>query len=176
MALIVPRQSINNVGTSGNARVVNIVGDCIMQDADGVGAETQAVLESIDQRLRVVHDEQLGMSGYTGFTHLRSNYDVLENKIDGWLSAPDVSQNFNAAQEKRQAGTGSWFLASAQFLEWKETPNIVLCIYGDRANLSHFTMIPISRDSYQRDAERLFFGSLYSCGAHKLETAAELAS
>lgn len=55
-------QMFNNLGISGNASVVNIGGDYIMHDNDGLGAEMHAVLESIEQRLNVVHDEKLGTS------------------------------------------------------------------------------------------------------------------
>lgn len=67
MALIVPRQSFNIVGTSGNAHVVNVAGDCIMQDNDSFGAETRAVLESIEQRLKVVVDKEMGKSCFCAY-------------------------------------------------------------------------------------------------------------
>ncbi|KZP06828.1 hypothetical protein FIBSPDRAFT_1053326 [Athelia psychrophila] len=102
-------QTTSNRGISGNARVMNIGGDFIMHNADDVCTETQAVLESIEQRLKVV---------------------PTKCWVDGCLAATDASQNLNAAIRKRQAGTGDWFLDGTEFAEWKETPNIVLCIYG----------------------------------------------
>lgn len=62
MALIVPRQTINNQGISGNAHVVNIAGDYNMCNNDGLGTELHTVLESIEQRLKVVDDKGLGTS------------------------------------------------------------------------------------------------------------------
>ncbi|KAF8526557.1 ankyrin repeat-containing domain protein, partial [Hysterangium stoloniferum] len=50
--------------------------------------------------------------------------------IYNWLSAPDPSGNFNAAQEQCMANTGAWFLNSTKFIKWKEDVNQYLWIYG----------------------------------------------
>lgn len=52
--------------------------------------------------------------------------------MHGWLSAPDVSVNFNAARRKHQPETGAWFIGGAQFSQWKDSPERVLCLYGAR--------------------------------------------
>ena len=48
---------------------------------------------------------------------LRSNNHV--DKVNKWLSASDPSINLNEAIKKRQKGTGSWFLQSETFKDWK---------------------------------------------------------
>lgn len=53
-------------------------------------------------------------------------------EVHGWLSAPDVSVNFNAARRKHQPETGAWFIGGAQFSQWKDSPERVLCLYGAR--------------------------------------------
>ncbi|KAF8526580.1 hypothetical protein BU17DRAFT_5823, partial [Hysterangium stoloniferum] len=50
--------------------------------------------------------------------------------IYNWLSAPDPSDNLNAAQEQCMANTGAWFLNSTQFIKWKEDVNQYLWMYG----------------------------------------------
>ncbi|KAF8512223.1 hypothetical protein BU17DRAFT_96494 [Hysterangium stoloniferum] len=54
----------------------------------------------------------------------------LRKDIDEWLSAPNPSKNLNAAQEQCMENTGSWFLNSKQFIQWKEGVNQCLWIYG----------------------------------------------
>ena len=49
-----------------------------------------------------------------------------------WLAAPDSSGNYNAAQERHHANTGTWFLEGEQFSHWKETPGAALWIVGTR--------------------------------------------
>lgn len=61
MILMPPHQIIGTFGISGNASVVNVGRDHITYMDDDLGAETHAVLESIGQRLKVVHDVVLGM-------------------------------------------------------------------------------------------------------------------
>ncbi|KAF8510189.1 ankyrin repeat-containing domain protein, partial [Hysterangium stoloniferum] len=47
----------------------------------------------------------------------------LRKDIDEWLSAPNPSKTLNTAQEERMENTGSWFLNSRQFIQWKEGVN-----------------------------------------------------
>lgn len=41
-----------------------------------------------------------------------------------------IFENFNAARRKHQPNTGSWFLDSKQFDEWKKSTEVILCLYG----------------------------------------------
>ncbi|EIN10320.1 ankyrin, partial [Punctularia strigosozonata HHB-11173 SS5] len=43
-----------------------------------------------------------------------------------WLGAPDPSTNHNKACDRRQTGTGRWFLAHDQYGSWKTSPNSLL--------------------------------------------------
>ncbi|KAI9703722.1 MAG: hypothetical protein M1836_007492 [Candelina mexicana] len=56
--------------------------------------------------------------------------DNLYEKILRWLAAPDPSLNHNAARKKWQAATGSWFVGSEQFIDWKRNPNTFLWLHG----------------------------------------------
>jgi SpoVK/Ycf46/Vps4 family AAA+-type ATPase len=56
--------------------------------------------------------------------------DSQSNKINDWLSPPDPSTNLNEAKKKRHEGTGSWFLESEQFKEWKSGPRRCLWLHG----------------------------------------------
>ena len=51
-------------------------------------------------------------------------------KLKAWLSPPDPSTNRNAAKEKRQEGTGDWFVTSTAFLEWKSGLRRHLWLHG----------------------------------------------
>lgn len=53
---------INTLGISGNAHVVNVGGNLITHINDALGADTYAVLESIEERMKVVHNKDLGAS------------------------------------------------------------------------------------------------------------------
>jgi hypothetical protein len=60
-------------------------------------------------------------------------YEALnkqEEKIKGWLKAPDPSTNFNNAQKKRHAGTGSWFLNHPSYDKWKRGDVKLLWLHG----------------------------------------------
>ncbi|KAJ7610330.1 hypothetical protein B0H17DRAFT_15719 [Mycena rosella] len=52
--------------------------------------------------------------------------------IKTWLSAPDPSTSHNSVLKARHVGTGSWFLKSDTFANWKTTSNSVFWIYGSR--------------------------------------------
>ncbi|KAH0547714.1 hypothetical protein FGG08_000204 [Glutinoglossum americanum] len=56
--------------------------------------------------------------------------DDRKRKIYQWLSAPDPSSNHNEACKKRQPTTGTWFIESKQFSDWKANPNSFLWLYG----------------------------------------------
>lgn len=62
MVLMHDLQLVNNLGISGNSRVVNVLRDHTTHNNDGLAPEMYAALESIEQRLRVVHSQELGMS------------------------------------------------------------------------------------------------------------------
>ncbi|KZP17138.1 hypothetical protein FIBSPDRAFT_1047078 [Athelia psychrophila] len=53
-----------------------------------------------------------------------------EDKIYQWLGAPDSSGNFHAAREKHHGNTGTWFLEGERYVQWKETPDSTLWVYG----------------------------------------------
>ncbi|KZP09217.1 hypothetical protein FIBSPDRAFT_242108 [Athelia psychrophila] len=109
---IAPVQAFNTIGTSQNAHVVNVGRDINNITHTGIDDQALAGIASIDKRLKVVHDKE------------------FDDKVHGWLSAPDVSINFNAARRKHQPETGSWFLDGNQFAQWKDKCDNVLCLYG----------------------------------------------
>jgi Cdc6-like AAA superfamily ATPase len=51
-------------------------------------------------------------------------------KINNWLLPSDSSTNFNEAKGKRHEGTGSWFLESERFKEWKFGSRQCLWLHG----------------------------------------------
>jgi NACHT domain len=59
----------------------------------------------------VGEDIKMGVESLKSDSHL--------NKVKKWLSPPDTSTNYNEAKKARHPGTGTWFLASQPFVEWK---------------------------------------------------------
>ncbi|KAK5710089.1 hypothetical protein LTR17_019202 [Elasticomyces elasticus] len=53
-----------------------------------------------------------------------------QNKLDKWLSAPDASSNYDKALKQRHDGTGTWFLQSDAFTNWKDSPHSFLWLHG----------------------------------------------
>ncbi|KAF3083526.1 hypothetical protein TWF102_010519 [Orbilia oligospora] len=51
-------------------------------------------------------------------------------EISRWLSAPDPSINYYKALGRRHEGSGSWFLESKQFVEWKTQRSSFLWLHG----------------------------------------------
>ncbi|KAF2178926.1 purine and uridine phosphorylase [Zopfia rhizophila CBS 207.26] len=51
-------------------------------------------------------------------------------KIERWLSPSDPSTNYNKASQRRQDGTGLWFLQSDAFAKWKTQRSSFLWLYG----------------------------------------------
>lgn len=58
----VPHQTFSTQGNSGNAHILNVGGDHITDINDAFSADTYTVLESIEERLKLVQDNDLGMS------------------------------------------------------------------------------------------------------------------
>jgi len=59
-------------------------------------------------------------------SHFHTQEDI---DIVSWLSKADPSTNHNAACEKRQEGTGAWFLSSVEFSSWA-LPKRSLWLHG----------------------------------------------
>lgn len=57
-------------------------------------------------------------------------YEQRLDELHRWLSPPDPSLNYNAALQKRHAGTGSWLLQSEVFETWNSQSSSLLWLYG----------------------------------------------
>ena len=59
-------------------------------------------------------------------------YGIDDNRkrIHQWLSAPDPWLNYNKALKERQAGTGTWFIESKQYTNWKTNSGSFLWLHG----------------------------------------------
>lgn len=68
-------------------------------------------------------------------SNIHAGVEILKSdshlgKLKTWLSPPDPSTNRNAAKDKRQEGTGDWFVTSTAFLEWKSGLRRHLWLHG----------------------------------------------
>ncbi|KAF7977924.1 hypothetical protein HWV62_1983 [Athelia sp. TMB] len=100
------------VQNAGNKNVINTGRDYVINNNSAIGEETSKKVASIEERLQVVCDK------------------AFRVEVHGWLAAPAVSQNFNAAQKLHLEGTGSWFIEGSEFSSWKESTEHFLGIYG----------------------------------------------
>lgn len=55
---------------------------------------------------------------------------MYNEKIRGWLSPADSYTNYKRALGTRHAGSGSWFLRSQQYLQWKASSKSSLWLHG----------------------------------------------
>ncbi|TIA28701.1 purine and uridine phosphorylase [Aureobasidium pullulans] len=58
------------------------------------------------------------------------NAAQTSEKIRRWLKAPDPSVNHKKALKAHHRGTGQWFLASNEFLHWKQESHSFLWLHG----------------------------------------------
>ncbi len=77
---------------------------------------------------KVQHIEPKINNIHAGVDSLKSDSHL--DKLKAWLSPPDPSTNRNAAKEKRQEGTGNWFVTSTAFREWKSGLRRHLWLHG----------------------------------------------
>ena len=59
--------------------------------------------------------------------------DKLQQDVRQWLSPPDPWKNYNIGRESRHTGTGTWWIQSDSYAEWKSSgPSSLLWIHGKR--------------------------------------------
>lgn len=122
---------ISTTGISGNATVTNIAGDSITHIYNSTGTDNCITLATIEERLKIVHDRDMGWSSLAlRCTCFLNPYSDIS--IHRWLASPDFSSNYNTARRKHQLNTGSWFLNGKEYAKWKEDPRAFLSIYGKR--------------------------------------------
>ncbi|KAE9408023.1 hypothetical protein BT96DRAFT_59180 [Gymnopus androsaceus JB14] len=69
-------------------------------------------------------------------SHLMEQFSSLnvandeEEKIRGWLNAPNCFINFTSAVDKKAEGTGEWILNHMQYIKWIEETGGILWIQG----------------------------------------------
>ncbi|KAH7268752.1 hypothetical protein B0J15DRAFT_441888 [Fusarium solani] len=84
------------------------------------------VLHSIEENLNSMHL----MVNETKDAMVTVTSDSRLAKVERWLSPPDYSTNAKLARKRRHAGTGTWFLDSPVFQEWKLGLRQHLWLYG----------------------------------------------
>jgi len=64
--------------------------------------------------------------------------DQLLRNIRSWLSPPDPWKSYNNGRRSRHSETGTWFLNSSTFSEWKASgPSSLLWIHAKRQFAAH---------------------------------------
>jgi hypothetical protein len=103
------------------------------------------VARGSDRELEILHDMAsernrskrklypgIALSSYHGHRCCLAG-DMLQEKIQNWLSPPDPWKNYNIALESRHVDTGKWFIQSNTLSEWKcSGPSSLLWVHGKR--------------------------------------------
>ncbi|KAK3363906.1 ankyrin repeat protein [Lasiosphaeria hispida] len=84
------------------------------------------ILRSVEEELQYIRPTISNMHARVDSLTSDSHLDKLKT----WLSPPDPSTNRNAAKEKRQEGTGNWFVTSTAFNKWKSGSRRHLWLHG----------------------------------------------
>ncbi|KAL8851844.1 MAG: hypothetical protein Q9221_003270 [Calogaya cf. arnoldii] len=58
-----------------------------------------------------------------------------------WLSNEDPSVSHNRAVHRKQEGTGSWYLESAEFTHWRNSPRSLAWLHGIRRWCTHHLIL-----------------------------------
>ena len=111
--------------------------ECKSRCTDLISKLDRRVQFDIHVRVKGTQDDQKSMPSVLITPSLDTNTDIgfQGDKIERWMSAPDSSPNYNAAREKHQPETGSWFIEGNTFREWKEQPGSVLWLHGGRKSV-----------------------------------------
>lgn len=80
----------------------------------------------MDERL----DKISGVTQKMNFAMKHLHMERNQEKINGWLSPPDPSTNYNKALQQRHQGSGQWLLQDSAYSAWKTEPNSFLWLYG----------------------------------------------
>ncbi|KAL9084482.1 MAG: hypothetical protein Q9165_008055 [Trypethelium subeluteriae] len=83
-------------------------------------------LNQIDQRITELVPNITSVKNHTNQLVL----DAQQQKVMEWLSSSDSSINQNKARQLHQQGTGTWFLKSNDFINWKSYPHSFLWLNG----------------------------------------------
>ncbi|KAJ7691808.1 ankyrin repeat-containing domain protein [Mycena rosella] len=102
-------------------------------ETQAIVVETQTTAAEILAGVKALHSSRQFDRG--AINSLESKVVKLLNlqvnhNIKTWLSAPDPFTSHSSVLKARHAGTGSWFLESDAFANWKTTSNSVFWIYG----------------------------------------------
>ena len=95
----------------------------------------------------------------------RPTGDNLQEKIFGWLSAPDPWKNHHTACKSRHRGTADWFIQGNVFLDWRtsEVPSSLLWVHGKRLLIPGFCGSTGTKmflfSVLQREPEKVSFGA-----------------
>ncbi|KAJ7691803.1 hypothetical protein B0H17DRAFT_1200919 [Mycena rosella] len=102
-------------------------------ETQAIVAETQTTAAEILAGVKALHSSR--QLHRDAINSLESKVVKLHNLQGGrdiktWLSAPDPFTSHSSVLKTRHTGTGSWFLESDTFANWKTTSNSVFWIYG----------------------------------------------
>ncbi|TIA06829.1 purine and uridine phosphorylase [Aureobasidium pullulans] len=100
------------------AYTTELLSEILPKHVEGVEVLAKS-LEALKRKMSIVAEsiDQIKTSGKS-------------DKIERWLKAPDPSVNHKKALKAHHRGTGQWFLASNEFLHWKQESHSFLWLHG----------------------------------------------
>ncbi|KAL8673773.1 MAG: hypothetical protein Q9168_001834 [Polycauliona sp. 1 TL-2023] len=66
--------------------------------------------------------------------HAATAQSTEQSRMLQWLSGEDPSISHNRAVQRKQEGTGSWYLESSSFRRWRSSPHSLAWLYGIRSS------------------------------------------
>lgn len=94
-------------------------------------------------------------------------------KTERWLSPPDPSTNYIKAIQRRQKGSGRWFLEYDHFTKWKKGHNSFLWLHGIPGcgkTILSATIIEDLKRSFPRQSLLYFYFDFNDTGKQTLES------
>lgn len=130
----------------------------LIEDIQGRSAESSLSAKAISETLS-------GVQGRLGQLHHENNSKKDDKKREAilqWLSPVDYSLQQSDFINRRQPGTGKWFLESAEFQKWTEESNTLFCPGIPGAGKTILTSIVIEYLQHRyRDNDRVVIAYIY---------------
>ena len=120
---------------------------------DSLDLRDSSALRRLEESSSDIHSRTISIEATLDEqTVQQTNAQLIE-----WLGLDEirVQDNFDAALELRQPGTGSWFLEDVNFKEWQEKDGSFLWLHGIRES-KNYPLLLLGNNFEQREAARPF--------------------
>jgi len=142
-------------------RAVNRTENFTVNHLDGAGPEHRRRMDDTTTRIEDNTVQIMNTASWIERTTNQVQISALQQKLEKWLEhPPNMKKRQDDTQELQHEGTGSWFLDSQQFGEWKDEPG-ALWIRGNsgtgKSVLSSIVIRELFSDRQERTAVAYFY-------------------